>query len=70
MGRGQDNPENKDLHILPTRVPQIIMIPYDNASLILIRSKMKTMAMHMPRTNYHGTKTRRERKETNKYSYN
>ena len=60
MGRGQDNPTNNDLSILPYRVPQIIMIPYDNTNLILIRSKMKTMAMHMPRTNYHGIQLRKQ----------
>lgn len=64
MARGQDNPTNNDLPLLPYRVPQIIMIPYDNSSLILIRSKMKTMAMHMPRTNYHGTHVRKGSKNS------
>jgi len=71
MGRGQDNIDGstvfdfntigkREKTIFESRVPQVIIIPeagHDHPErLILIRSTLKHMAIHMPRPNYSAKK--------------
>ena len=69
MGRGQDNntanrvfniPGISEKTLFESRVPQVIIIPevgHDNPErLILIRSTLKNMAIHMPRPIYSAAK--------------
>lgn len=71
MGRGQDNTSGnkvfgfggvgiREKTLFESRVPQVIIIPevgHDNPErLILVRSTLKNMAIHMPRPNYSAIK--------------